>query len=286
MTRTLPDPTKALMPLTRTCCGALVALALGALAAPAARADQPLWEIGLGAGLVQLPHYRGSNESGRWLLPVPFVVYRGDILRADRNGARAVLYDGSRVDVDLSFAASAPARSKDDVARQGMSDLAPTIEIGPKVNVRLHEGGGIKVDLRVPVRKVITLESSPRDIGWSVAPVINLDLRTGGFPLGMQAGPIWGDRRLHAYFYDVPALAATATRSAYAASGGYAGWQAALGSARRIDNTWVGAFVRYDSLAGAAFEPSPLVRSRHNLAFGVAFAWIFAQSSERVAERF
>jgi outer membrane scaffolding protein for murein synthesis (MipA/OmpV family) len=273
------------MPLTRTCHGALLALALGALAAPAARADQPLWEVGLGAGLMQLPHYRGSNESSRWVLPVPFVVYRGDILRADRNGARAVLYDGSRVDVDLSFAASAPARSKDDIARSGMSDLAPTIEIGPRVNVRLHQGSGYKVDLRLPVRKVITLESSPRDIGWSATPVVNVDTRVGDFPLGMQIGPIWGDRRLHAYFYDVPALAATTTRPAYAASGGYAGWQATLGSARRYDQLWVGAFLRADSLAGAAFEASPLVRTRHNIAFGLAFAWVFAQSSERVDDR-
>lgn len=33
------------------------------LAAAPARADKPLWELGLGAGLLHLPHYRGSDQT-------------------------------------------------------------------------------------------------------------------------------------------------------------------------------------------------------------------------------
>ena len=59
-------------------------------AKPAA-ATQPLWELGLGAAWVRMPHYRGSDQNHQWLLPVPYAVYRGQIFRATRDGARAVL---------------------------------------------------------------------------------------------------------------------------------------------------------------------------------------------------
>jgi len=247
-------------------------------------ADQPLWEAGIGVGALRMPHYRGSAESNSWLLPVPYVIYRGSILRADRDGARAMLLAGERVDFDLSLSASPPTKSRDDSARQGMPDLAPSFEIGPKLNAKLGRGDGWKLDLRVPLRAVVTLESRPRTIGWSLAPVINLDIDTQGWNVGLQAGPLWGDRRLHGYYYDVASAYATAVRPAYSAPAGYAGWQATAGVSRRFGRAWFGAFVRADSVAGAAFEPSPLVTSRQQLAVGVAMSWVFAVSDERVAD--
>lgn len=249
-----------------------------------ARADQPLWEAGLGAGWLRLPHYRGSDESHSWLLPVPYFVYHGDFLRADRDGARAVLIDADRFDFDLSLSASPPTKSKDNRAREGMADLAPTFELGPKLNLRLARGSGWKLDLRVPVRAVLTIESKPRAIGWNLEPVLNADLELGGYNFGLQAGPLWGDRRLHHTLYGVDAADATAARPVYSAPGGYAGWQATAGFSRRIGHLWVGAYVRADSVAGAAFEPSPLVKSRHNTAFGLALSWIFAASDARVPD--
>jgi MipA family protein len=260
-----------------------LALACAAPALPAF-ADQPLWELGAGVAALRLPHYRGSDQTDDWVLPVPYAVYRGRILRADRDGARAVLFDSERVDFDLSVAASAPTKSRDDLARQGMSDLAPTVEIGPKLNLALARGDGWKLDLRAPVRAVVTLESRPRHIGWTVSPVLNLDVRGRAVDFGMQAGPLWGDRRLHAYYYDVAPADATASRPAYRASGGRAGWQATLGASRRIGRLWMGAFVRADSVAGAAFESSPLVRRRQQWAFGMALSWVFAVSQRTVPD--
>ena len=71
------------------------------LAANPAHADAPLWELGLGLGGLSLPHYRGSDQTHHEVLPVPYAVYRGQIFRATREGARAVLLDSQRVDVDL-----------------------------------------------------------------------------------------------------------------------------------------------------------------------------------------
>ena len=246
----------------------------------------PRWEAGFGAGLVQLPHYRGSDQAHRWAVPVPYFIYRGNFLRADRGGARAVLFDGDRVDFDLSLGASPPVNSSENRARSGMADLAPTLEIGPKLNVRLGEG---RVDgrpwrlvLRLPVRAAVALDNGVRDAGFTFEPVLNLDVKTAWGNLGMLGGPLWGSQRWHQFNYGVGALDATATRLAYNAPAGFAGWQATVGASRRFGPVWAGAFWRWDNLGGAAFEASPLRTARQHSSLGLAFACVFAQSPDRV----
>jgi outer membrane scaffolding protein for murein synthesis (MipA/OmpV family) len=261
---------------------AAVAVAVLAAAAPLARADQPLWEAGVGVGVLRLPHYRGSDQSHTWVLPVPYFVYRGEFLRADREGARAVLLDAERLDVDISLAATAPTRSRDNRARAGMPDLSPTFEIGPNVNYTLARGAQWRLQARAPVRAAFTLESGPDMIGWLATPNLNLDLRVQGWNVGVLTGPVFGTRRMNGYFYDVAPEFATASRPAYRAPGGYAGWRLVSGVSRRIGDFWLGAFVAGDSVDGARFDDSPLVRKRGTLAFGVALSWVFAQSGQRV----
>ena len=273
-----------LQAVTRTVARTLAALAVALGAGSAAAAERPLWELGLGAGALRLPHYRGSDQSHDWLLPVPYVVYRGEIFKADRDGARAVLFESERVDFDLSVSASAPTRSKDNEARRGMSDLSPTLEFGPKINLNLTRGSDWKLDLRAPVRAAFTLDGRPEMVGWTATPSINLDLPGRlGWNLGLQAGPVWGSRRWHAYFYDVPVALATPERPAYRSRGGYAGGQFTAALSRRFERTWAGLFVKYDTLQGAVIAASPLVRQRENLSIGVALVYVFAESSQRVA---
>lgn len=268
-------------PLAGVLLGAVLAAGSAAGHAQTA-APQPLWEVGLGVGGLRLPHYRGSDQSHSLLLPVPYVVYRGRILKADRGGARAVLFESDRVDFDLSLAASPPTKS-DNRAREGMDDLAPTVEIGPNLNLTLARTRDWKLDLRVPVRAAITIESRPRAIGWTMSPVLNLDLADlRGWRLGVQAGPEFGTRRYHGYFYDVPQEDARPDRPAYRASGGYSGAKLQAGLSRRFERTWAGAFLRYDHLAGARYDASPLVRREHGWSFGVAVSWVLATSSRTV----
>jgi outer membrane scaffolding protein for murein synthesis (MipA/OmpV family) len=268
---------------------ALVALLAGAPAqaerAPTTDAGLPLWELGLGVGALSLPHYRGSDQSQQWLLPVPYAVYRGHILRADRDGARAVLLETDRLDFDLSAGASAPAKSRDNRARSGMPDLEPTVDFGPNLNLTLGRGAGWKLDLRLPVTAVFTLGSDARAIGWAAAPNLNLDLRVQGWNIGLLAGPLYGSRAYHAHFYDVAPAYATAARPAYRARGGAAGWRFTGALSRRFGDAWLGAFVRADSLAGARFGDSPLVRRRQHLSAGLALSWILEVSDARVADQ-
>lgn len=260
-------------------------LASTLLARAASAAEQPLWELGAGASLLVLPHYVGSDQSHTWALPFPWAVYRGEILRADRDGGRAILYDRERFELNLSVAATAPTRSEDNRARAGMPDLPATFELGPNLQWHLARGPGWLLDLRIPLRAVLAWDGGFRHAGWSASPYVNVDWDRGGWNLGMRVGPSWGDRRLHALFYEVAPAYATAERPAYRARAGDAGWTWIGAVSRRWGDFWVGAYLRADRLDGAVYVDSPLVRQRSSLAYGVGIAWVFAQSGQRVEVR-
>ena len=100
--------------------------------------------------------------------------------------------------------------------------------------------------------------------------------------LGLVAGPLYATRKQHDYFYGVAPEYATAARPAYSARGGYSGSQFLASLSRRFDKTWVGAFVRYDSLRSAVFVDSPLVARRNFAAAGIAISWVIDESKTRV----
>lgn len=276
-----PHPAHPAHPGPRQACA--VALLALAAAAPVC-AEQPLWELGLGAAGLVVPHYRGSDQNHHWLLPVPFGVYRGDILRATRDGARAVLLETERFDFDISVSANPPTRSSDNGARSGMPDLDAAAEIGPNLKLKLAHGAGWALQLQLPLRAVFALGSGVQGIGWTASPALDLDLELRGWDVGLRAEGLVASRDYHAHYYGVAPAYATADRPAYAAPGGRAGWSLRLGASRRIGRLWVGSFVRADSLAGAAFEASPLVRQRENLSVGLALSWVLLASQTQVAD--
>lgn len=277
--------TRAAPPLRR----AIPLLALAALALNARAAEQlPLWEVGLGVGALVLPEYRGSDQNVAVVLPTPYFVYRGEYLKADRNGLRAELFDSDRVDITLSLNATLPVRSDDNEARRGMPNLRPTVEMGGNASVNLWKSGNGKtrLDLRLPLRTALTVETSPKQIGWVFSPNLNIDIQDpagmAGWRLGMLAGPLFSTRKYNAYFYSVRPDQALPDRPAYSAGGGYSGTQVTAALSKRYPRHWVGGFVRYDNLRGATFDDSPLVRKDQTLAAGVAINWIFGESARKV----
>lgn len=268
---------------------ALTLAATLVLVHPLSRAqDRPLWEVGLGVGAVSFPAYRGSDQSSQYVLPTPYFTYHGKFLKADRHGFRGQLFESERVDLTVSAALSPPAPSRKIRAREGMPDLQANFEVGPQLDLTLWTSRNHErvLKLLLPLRVAHTLEHDLQNIGWVFHPKLNLDMRDlpglPGWNVGLQAGPLFGDRRQHQYFYGVDPVHATAERPAYTARAGFAGMQYLAAVSRRYDRYWVGAFLRYDNLRGARFTDSPLVRTRHYWAGGVAVSWILGQSSTRV----
>lgn len=266
----------------------LAALLFACCAGHAFAAEKPLWELGAGISALSLPDYRGSDQTSLYAIPFPYLVYRGKFLKADRHGIRGTFFGSDRIELNLSLGASLPVNSDDNRARQGMADLQPTVELGPSLDLNLWRTPDqrIRLDLRLPVRTAVTVKGGMDDIGWVFSPRLNLDIADvaglAGWNLGLLAGPMYGSERNHDYFYSVAPQYATAERPAFDAKGGYAGSQLMMTASKRYPKYWLGAFVRWDSLQGAVFADSPLVKREGYFAAGVGIAWILGESSTRV----
>lgn len=274
----------------------LAALALAICASGAAHADEPspadvkpLWEFGLGAGVLAFDDYRGSATSHAYPIPLPYFVYRGNFLRSDANGLRGRFFNQDRV--ELSFSVNGTTPVLNDSARHGMPDLRPTLEVGPALDIHLWRSADerLKLNVRVPVREAFTIDTSPRAIGAFAAPNINLDIAqlrgSEGWKLGFLAGPLFAIRSYDDYFYSVAPQYASPGRPAFEARGGYAGTQALASLSRRYPSYWVGAYVRYDALAGASFADSPLVATHGYWTLGFGVAWMIAKSTRLVESK-
>ena len=255
------------------------------LALPSAAEQLPLWEAGAGISAIQFPHYRGSNESKSYILPVPYFVYRGDFLKVDRQKIRGLFFTRDWAELDMSFGASVPVKSSENEARRGMNDLDPTLEFGPTFNIHLHKSSdeNIELDLRLPLRTVFATDLSyARQTGWVFEPRLNLDLHHNvfgpGWNVGLAAGPIFATRKNNQYFYGVDGAFATPQRAAYDAKGGYGGLQLLGAISKRYPKFWLGGFASWTNLNRAAYEDSPLVKTKNSFAAGIAISWVFKES--------
>ena len=247
----------------------------------------PLWEIGAGVAVLSIPDYRGSNEQRNYVLPIPYVIYRGEVLQINREKVRGLMFKTEHWELDMSLNGSVPVRSDDNRARVGMPNLAPTLELGPQLNYLFANNDSYRLQLHVPVRGVESIDHGHIDnVGWLANPKLNLDIKNvgpgRGWNLGLSGGPMWADARYHGYFYGVDSVYATVDRPAYKVAGGYSGARFVMSMSRRYPKMWVGGFMQADDLHGTAFEDSPLLKRKNALTAGVAVSWIFGQSEKQV----
>ena len=269
----------------------LLCLVLAALitAGTAWGGEFPLWEAGAGAGAISLPDYRGSNEQRLYALPVPYLVYRGEVLRADRKSVRGLLFESDQTELNVSLNASPPVNSKRNRARQGMPDLDPTGEVGPSLIVKLGKSDllGARVSVHLPVRVVAASDLTYlKQVGYIFNPRINFDWplepAAGRWDLGLTGGPLFTDKKYNDYYYAVDQAFATTDRPAYRTQGGYGGFQVTASASRKFKRTWLGVFLRYDDLQGAVIDNSPLVKKQYAIMGGFALTWIIDTSAVRV----
>lgn len=247
---------------------------------------RPLWEIGAGFAAIDFPVYRGADERKFYLLPVPYIAYNGETLQVNRERVRGLIFKRDAVEMDVSVNGSVPAKGAS--ARQGMPDLDPTLELGPSLNFHLWytEDKHNTFDIRMPLRAVISSDFKHfRHSGWLFQPQLNLDFHDidhSGWNIGLVGGVIYSDKHYHGYFYNVEPQYATATRPAYTASGGYSGTQFIFAFNKRHEGYWTGGFMKWDSLKGAVFADSPLVKSKEYFTVGFAITWILDKSDKLV----
>jgi len=281
----MPSTTKAVL--------AAVCLSLTApvFAQSSSEANLPLWEAGIGAFGVTTPAYPGADDRNGRVLALPYLLYRGEVLRADQSGVGARLFRSDRLEFDIGLAGALPSDSDDVEAREGMPDLGTLFEFGPRLKIKLADlSPTSRLRAELPLRAVIEARGGLRRQGWTFEPRLAYEMR--GLP-GRAAAPwafeanaslVFGDKRLNRYFYEVAPQYATATRQAYQADAGLVLARVGLFATRQMNpDLRLFGFVRYESYAGSANNDSPLHLKNSGASAGIGFAWTLARSSRAAA---
>lgn len=245
----------------------------------------PLWEVGVFAGGASTPAYPGSPDRASRALALPFLIYRGEVLRADRGGVGARMVHTDDYEFDVGFAASLPSNSKDIAVRQGMPDLGTLVEFGPRMKATLgRPSAGSRVLLVLPVRGVLEVNSGVQGQGLSFEPELVLETRdlNNGWRASTSASLVWGNRRLNRYLYEVAPIYATAARPSYEAQAGLIATRLALSASKSISpDVRLFGFFHYENYAGGANRASPLHLQSNGLSAGIGLAWTLSRAETR-----
>lgn len=275
---------KSLFGLGLACVGAL---AHADDTAPARQA-LPLWEAGVfGVGISQQA-YPGADQQIRRGLVLPYLIYRGDVFRADDEGAGLRAVRSERFELDVSVAASLGTGGRSLQARQGMQRLGTLLEFGPVARWFLNgRGAQDRVSFELPLRGVFDVGDQGRHRGMSFEPELGVEraTRASGWGYGVNVRAFVGDRRLGSTFYAVSPQEALPDRPAYAAHGGLVAWRLNGRVTRQLTpDLRLFAFGRVDSVAGAANRDSPLVRQTTGVTYGLGLTYTLMRSSARSSD--
>lgn len=266
----------------------LVALMLG-VSMPATAKKLPLWELGLGLGGLHQPYYVGTKQQRNLIFPVPVPIYRGDVLKSDEAGVRALLLNNERAKLEMSLDFNLAVDSDDVDLRAGMPDIDSRLQIGPALELKLAESDQDQWQLNLPIRANFGIgEDGIDESGFTFAPNVtyfrNFEWRKQPWRAGVALGPQFGTRDYQNVYYGVAPEYATDDRPAYTASSGYSGSRLLMTlRSKNQDRLWVW-FLRYEDISGASFEDSPLVETNSGLSLGIIYSR-FLFKSKRMIER-
>ena len=235
-------------------------------------------EWGPALALISTPDYIGSKNRVNYLVPFPYIKYRGDILRID-DGVEARLFKQPDLVLSVSGNGSLPSPEQSE-ERAGMDKLDASVEFGPSLEYRLLDNAASSLWLELPLRLAVTVSKNVAAFGKVFTPRLAWRHPAVGkydWKLRLAAGPIYADKDFLDHYYAVSTSEATLARPAYSAEAGYNGFRLDFTYSRRIGKYWLGGFIRHDSLAGSVIEDSPLVSQSQNLTAGISLAWVISE---------
>ncbi len=285
------NPMQTLLPYQLSLAAAVFFIASKALAQDEPDVEgtnRPLWEAGVAGFALESPAYPGAADNVQKGLVLPWVVYRGPILRAGGGtfGARMVKTDN--FEVDIGFAGSLSANSADVAVRSGMPDLGFLLEFGPRIKYTLaRPSANSLVRLEAPLRGVFELQDGVHVQGMAFEPRITYDHRNlfAGVGVSSSFSLMYGDKKFNQYLYGVPAAYATAQRESYDAKAGLISprFQLSLNHAITKDVRVFG-LTRLDAAHLGVNSSSPLHVKNSGVTVGFGLVWTLGRSTRLESE--
>ena len=265
----------------------LAALAMPTFALAQDAPGLPLWEVGAVGLAVSQQAYPGAAAQVQRGLALPYLIYRGQYLRADRGGAGIRAIKTPEFELDVGFAGAFGTRSGGIAARQGMPDIGTLVEFGPRLKWHLGTGPGTsRLRAELPLRGVFDLNDGLAHKGMVFEPELVLERRTAsGWNTSASLGATWGNQRMADTFYGVAPAYATPARPAYLARSGLIRWRLSAGLSRDLSpDLRLFAFANADTVAGAANAASPLLQRQGGVSAGIGLTYTWIRSQGRAVD--
>ena len=244
-------------------------------------------DLGVGYGTGSVPHYPASNQNQNESLFLPVIMYRGDVLKSDREeGTRVELFKSLELDINLSFGATFSSDSSENEARRNMPNLNYTLETGPAIYFKfwsVPDYGSLR--LQIPIR--LTFETNFKTtnfLGFVFEPELRfqrLNFLIPNLRSSTSVASEFFSERVANYFYEVEPQYVTADRPAYTGHDGL--------SAFKLSQNFIYEYEKFSFILGTAYsnfsysvnKNSPLFKSVHNQSYFLAVAWLFYKSTPK-----
>jgi outer membrane protein len=244
----------------------------------------PLFEWGLLIGHGLIPDYPASNEYKNLTIPIPYLNYRGEILKSDdQEGTRVEILSNKRFNLDFSFGGTFPTESEKNIARRGMPALDWTIEVGPRILYYLYREPSFgKFRITLPLRSSFSTDFQRlKQVGFLWAPGLELekfDFINENMNLYLDAQVNYLSRGLASYFYQVEDQYTNGERGAWQARDGFWGWESSFG-VKYEDEKKIFLFgARYSDFNGSVNSDSYLHRTDSSWSYLIGIGWILFRS--------
>jgi len=254
-----------------------------------------LWGIRLVAFGQDFPAYPSSSEQNLTILPLPFPVYRGKILRFGEDLediANSRILSRDRVKLSIGLNASFPEDSDNLSVRTGMPDLDFLVEAGPELKIALKGGPDEDRELKLSLqaRGAVSLDGlDPTGRGFIFNPELEYlarDLLGPRNELRFRVAPAWASRNYMDFFYGVAPEFATPSRPRFDASSGYLNTEFLVGLNRKItERLEFRGSIRLWVNKGAANDASPLYQRDYDHGIRLALFWTAWESKRRAATK-
>lgn len=231
---------------------------------------------GLGISVLSAPAYIGSNKQNLYVVPFPYIEYRGKYFNIDKDKIYNELYNTEKTKVEISLRGMLPVDSR-NTAREGMPDLDAIIEIGPKIIYNLFSKDDMKIDLELPIRANFSIGDSLFDYQGYFS---SFDLKYensifDNYKISFISGLGYSNKKINNYYYEVESKYVNENRREYHSSSGYSDFHNSLSITKKDKSFWYGGFIKHYYIDGAVYKESPLVETDNALFLGIASSYLF-----------
>lgn len=245
---------------------------------------KPLWEAGAFTLGFHGPIYPAAQDTHNKFLAVPYVIYRGDVLRiGDGSIVKAVAIEKETFKFDVSLGAAFSANSDDSDIREDMPDLDFLFEIGPQASFLINNTRDSEAWFNLHFRSVFSTDFSSMDQrGYVFEPEISFEYSDLFFDRSrffMSFSSFYATDKTHQYFYQVDQQYATQQRQAYQADAGYMGSKLQIANRVKVrDDLTVFFGVNVGIWDNAKNDRSPLFEEDFTYAFALGIRWTLFES--------